>query len=342
MPLTSARPLTPSATVILALSTLGASGCVTGPPPSLTAVSSQTVIGPATNAKRPIIIGHRGASGHRPEHTLESYTLAIEQGPDYIEPDLVAIKDGVLIARHENEIGSTTDVAERSPNRKRTVNIDGELVTGWFTEGFTIAEIRTLRAKERLVSRSQSFNGQFAIPTFEQVVALAKSKSTDLGRPIGVYQRRSTRHTSGAWDCRSVRIRRRSDPRARAVYRVRRRWHLHGLPGYGPARAAAARPQVTWTSLSDKSCRTAHHSPDRARQGPRDRTVSAFSSCVRSSTSQGVAPSRKRHSPDVVSDSSRRQCPRRLCLISSRAAHMSSSSTARAQGRPQTASIPHC
>ncbi|MBM3770307.1 MAG: hypothetical protein FJW27_03295 [Acidimicrobiia bacterium] len=194
MPLTSARPLTPSATVILALSTLGASGCVTGPPPSLTAVSSQTVIGPATNAKRPIIIGHRGASGHRPEHTLESYTLAIEQGPDYIEPDLVAIKDGVLIARHENEIGSTTDVAERSPNRKRTVNIDGELVTGWFTEGFTIAEIRTLRAKERLVSRSQSFNGQFAIPTFEQVVALAKSKSTDLGRPIGVYP--ETKHPS--------------------------------------------------------------------------------------------------------------------------------------------------
>lgn len=189
----SASSLRRSAVAILALSALGTSGRVASPP-SLTAASSQSARGPATNAKRPIIIGHRGASGHRPEHTLESYTLAIEQGADYIEPDLVATKDGVLIARHENEIGSTTDVAEKFANRKRTVNIDGEPVTGWFTEDFTIAEIRTLRAKERLASRSQAFNGQFAIPTFEQVVALAKSKSSALGRPIGVYP--ETKHPS--------------------------------------------------------------------------------------------------------------------------------------------------
>src|SRR5687768_15239906 len=89
----------------------------------------------------PLIIGHRGASGHRPEHTLEAYTLAVEMGADFIEPDLVSTKDGVLIARHENEIGGTTDVAGRFPDRRRTKTIDGQSVTGWFTEDFTLAEI---------------------------------------------------------------------------------------------------------------------------------------------------------------------------------------------------------
>ena len=93
-----------------------------------------------TNAA-PLIIGHRGASGYRPEHTIESYTLAIEQGADVIEPDLVSTKDGVLIARHENEISGTTDVAEKFPDRKATKMIDGKEVTGWFTEDFTLAEI---------------------------------------------------------------------------------------------------------------------------------------------------------------------------------------------------------
>ena len=101
-----------------------------------------------------LIIGHRGASGHRPEHTLESYTLAIAMGADYIEPDLVSTKDGVLIVRHENEIGGTTDVADKFPARKTTKTIDGQPVTGWFSEDFTLAEIRTLRAKERLPFRS--------------------------------------------------------------------------------------------------------------------------------------------------------------------------------------------
>ena len=98
----------------------------------------------------PLVIGHRGASGYRPERTIESYTLAIEQGADVIEPDLVSTKDGVLIARHENEISGTTDVAEKLPDRKATRMIDGKEIVGWFTEDLTFAEIKTLRAKERL------------------------------------------------------------------------------------------------------------------------------------------------------------------------------------------------
>ena len=91
---------------------------------------------------RPLIIAHRGASGHRPEHTLEAYRLGVEMGADFVEPDLVSTKDGVLIARHENEIGGTTDVADKFPDRKRTKTIDGQAITGWFTEDFTLAEIR--------------------------------------------------------------------------------------------------------------------------------------------------------------------------------------------------------
>src|SRR5215204_647596 len=104
----------------------------------------------AAAAPRPLIIGHRGASGHRPEHTLESYRLAAEMGADFIEPDLVSTKDGVLIARHENEIGATTDAAARFPDRKRTKTVDGQSISGWFSEDLTLAEIKTLRARERL------------------------------------------------------------------------------------------------------------------------------------------------------------------------------------------------
>jgi glycerophosphoryl diester phosphodiesterase len=139
------------------------------------------------SAATPIVIAHRGASGHRPEHTIEGYTLAIEMGADVIEPDLVSTKDGVLIARHENEIGGTTDVAVKFPDRQTTKTIDGTSVTGWFTEDFTLAEIKTLRARERLEFRSHAYDGQFAIPTFDEVLALASKKSIELGRPIGVY-----------------------------------------------------------------------------------------------------------------------------------------------------------
>jgi glycerophosphoryl diester phosphodiesterase len=108
-------------------------------------------------------------------------------GADFIEPDLVATKDGVLIARHENEIGGTTDVADRFPDRKRTKTIDGMSITGWFSEDFTLAEIKTLRAKERLPFRSHGWDGQFEIPTFDQVIELAQQLGRELNRPVGVY-----------------------------------------------------------------------------------------------------------------------------------------------------------
>jgi glycerophosphoryl diester phosphodiesterase len=136
---------------------------------------------------RPLIIAHRGASGHRPEHTLEGYRLAVEMGADFIEPDLVSTKDGVLIARHENEIGGTTDVADAFPDRKRTKTVDGQSMTGWFTEDFTLAEIQTLRARERLAFRSHAYDGQFQIATFDQVIELAQQLAKAAGRPVGVY-----------------------------------------------------------------------------------------------------------------------------------------------------------
>jgi glycerophosphoryl diester phosphodiesterase len=137
----------------------------------------------------PLIIAHRGASGYRPEHTLASYELAIQMGADFIEPDLVSTKDRFLIVRHENEISETTNVADHPEfaSRKATKWIDGREITGWFTEGFTLAEIKTLRAKERLPFRSQAYNGQFEVPTFPEVIALAKRKSAETGRGIGIY-----------------------------------------------------------------------------------------------------------------------------------------------------------
>lgn len=138
-----------------------------------------------------IVIGHRGASGYRPEHTLEAYRLAIRQGADFIEPDLVATKDGVLVARHENEISGTTDVGNHPEfaNRRTTKTIDGQALTGWFTEDFTLAELKTLRAKERLPGvrpANARFDGMYQIPTFAEVVRLAKAESRD-GHVVGVY-----------------------------------------------------------------------------------------------------------------------------------------------------------
>ena len=138
-------------------------------------------------AAPPLIIGHRGASGHRPEHTLEGYRLAAQMGADFIEPDLVSTKDGVLIARHENEIGGTTDAADRFPDRKRTKTIDGVSITGWFSEDFTLAEIKTLHARERLAFRSHEYDGRFLVPTFDEVLDLAQQLGGELKRPIGVY-----------------------------------------------------------------------------------------------------------------------------------------------------------
>jgi glycerophosphoryl diester phosphodiesterase len=136
---------------------------------------------------RPIIIAHRGASGHRPEHTLEAYGLAIDMGADFIEPDLVMTRDGVLVARHENEIGETTDVAQRFPARRRTQVIDGDTIVGWFTEDFTLAELRTLRARERLELRSHAYDGRFTVPTFDEVLTFVRERERRDGRTIGVY-----------------------------------------------------------------------------------------------------------------------------------------------------------
>lgn len=140
----------------------------------------------------PIVIGHRGASGYRPEHTLGSYELAARLGADYLEPDLVITKDGVLVCRHEPEIGGTTDVAQHPEfaARKSTKQLDGAPVTGWFTEDFTLAELKTLRAVERLPQLRQHntlFDGRYEIPTFQQLLDLRKRLSTELGREIGVY-----------------------------------------------------------------------------------------------------------------------------------------------------------
>ena len=144
------------------------------------------------NEAEPLVIGHRGASGYRPEHTLASYELAARMGADYIEPDLVSTKDHVLVARHENDITATTDVADHPEfsDRRTTKVIDGASLTGWFTEDFTLAELKTLRAKERIPDirqRNTIYNGRFEVPTFQEVIDLSKRLSRELHRPIGIY-----------------------------------------------------------------------------------------------------------------------------------------------------------
>lgn len=141
------------------------------------------------DGKQPLVIGHRGAAGYLPDHTLEGYRKAIAMGADFIEPDLVATKDGELIARHEPNITATTDVSTRPEfaARKTTRMVDGVAETGWFATDFTLAEIKTLRAIQPLSDRDQSFNGQYQIPTLREVLDLAKAEGTKAGRTIGVY-----------------------------------------------------------------------------------------------------------------------------------------------------------
>ena len=140
---------------------------------------------------RPLVIGHRGASALRPEHTLAAYAKAIQDGADFIEPDLVATKDGVLVARHENAITDTTDVAARPEfaDRRTTKTIDGQPVTGWFTEDFTLAELKQLRARERLGAlrpESRGYDGAFQIVSFEEVVDFTAAEAAARGRDIGL------------------------------------------------------------------------------------------------------------------------------------------------------------
>ncbi len=156
-------------------------------------------IGRRRLADAPILIAHRGASGERPEHTLAAYQLAIDLGADFIEPDLVLTRDGILVARHENAISTTTDVADRPEfaTRRTTKTIDGRSVSDWFTEDFTFAELRTLRARERLPQlrgANIAYDGQFLIPSFAEILELAARETARLGRPIGVYP--ETKHPS--------------------------------------------------------------------------------------------------------------------------------------------------
>jgi glycerophosphoryl diester phosphodiesterase len=142
--------------------------------------------------RKPLVVGHRGASGYRPEHTLASYELAARLGADYLEPDLVITKDGVLVCRHEPEIGGTTDVAAHPEfaDRKRTVSLDGVSVTGWFTHDFTLAELKTLRAVERIPAVRQQntlYDGLFEVPTLQELLDLRKRLSKELGRDLGVF-----------------------------------------------------------------------------------------------------------------------------------------------------------
>ena len=140
------------------------------------------------DGKAPLVIGHRGAAGFLPEHTLEGYKLAIDQGADYIEPDLVMTKDGVLIARHEPVLDGTTDVAAKFPaSRKSTRNLDGVSTTAYFASDFTLAEIKTLGAVQAGASRPQQYNGLYKIPTLDEIIALAKAEGTKAGRTIGIY-----------------------------------------------------------------------------------------------------------------------------------------------------------
>lgn len=146
----------------------------------------------AAQTQEMLIIAHRGASAERPEHTLEAYERAIDEGADYIEPDLVSTKDLILVARHENELSGTTDVAahEEFENRRRDKTIDGQKIAGWFAEDFTLAELRTLRAKERIPAlrpANARFDGLYQVPTLTEIVKLVRAKETETGRRIGIY-----------------------------------------------------------------------------------------------------------------------------------------------------------
>jgi len=141
------------------------------------------------NGQAPLVVGHRGAAGYLPDHTLEGYLKAIGMGADFIEPDLVATQDGELIARHEPNITGTTDVGSRPEfaSRKTTRKVDGVDETGWFATDFTLAEIKTLRAIQPLSDRSTAYNGLYQIPTLREVLNLAKTEGAKRGKTIGVY-----------------------------------------------------------------------------------------------------------------------------------------------------------
>lgn len=173
------------AVAVIAAPLMSAGGAdAAGPDESPTTLSA--------SADGPIIFGHRGAAGYRPEHTLASYELAVQMGADYIEPDVVSTKDGVLVARHENDISHTTDVADHPEfaDRKTTKVIDGREISGWFTEDFTLAELKTLHAVERIPEQRQRntlYDGRYEVPTLQEVIEFAKAASIEYRRTIGVF-----------------------------------------------------------------------------------------------------------------------------------------------------------
>jgi glycerophosphoryl diester phosphodiesterase len=182
-------PLRRSLTVVMLVA---AGAAMTGGPAGATGTAPENTGEQPRAGRAPIVIAHRGASGYRPEHTLAAYRLAIAMGAHYIEPDLVSTKDGVLVARHENEISGTTDVAQHPEfaGRRATRTIDGAAVTGWFTEDFTLAELKTLRARERLPQvrpGNTAYDGRFAVPTLQEVIDLVKVESRRRHRVIGIY-----------------------------------------------------------------------------------------------------------------------------------------------------------
>ena len=172
--------------------TLGATAAAAAAAAALSALPARSAEIYGDFRKKPLMIAHRGASGERPESTLMAFRLAIAEGADFIEPDLVSTKDGVLVVRHENEISQTTDVAMRPEfaGRRATRHIQGQTVSGWFTEDFTLKELKTIRCRERLPKlrpESVKYDLQESIPTYQEVIDLAKSESARLKRQIGTY-----------------------------------------------------------------------------------------------------------------------------------------------------------
>ncbi|MGY0389686.1 glycerophosphodiester phosphodiesterase [Nocardioides sp. WG-D5] len=228
-------------TLALAAAAALATGTVLVSNPASAAATTTTAAQAAKHHHAdPIVFGHRGASGYRPEHTLAAYDLAIQQGADFIEPDVVSTKDGVLVARHENEISGTTDVADHPEfaGRRTTKTIDGKALTGWFTEDFTLAELKTLRAKERIPGdrpANTAYNGLYEVPTLDEVLDLVDAKEAETGRTIGVAP--ETKHPT-YFDSIGLSL---EEPLARSLKR-------HGLGG---KRAAAVIQSFEISNLKD-------------------------------------------------------------------------------------------
>ncbi|MFI0774276.1 glycerophosphodiester phosphodiesterase [Streptomyces sp. NPDC021212] len=188
------REQKPGRRALLGAAALGAGAVALGGAGTAAAAETGTATanGPVRGLPVPTVIGHRGASGYRPEHTLGSYQLALDMGADIVEQDLVPTKDGHLVCRHENDITATTDVSAHPEfaDRKTTKTVDGTKLTGWFTEDFTLAELKTLRAKERIPGtrqRNTLYDGRWEVPTFEEVLQWADREGRKRGRKVWLY-----------------------------------------------------------------------------------------------------------------------------------------------------------